>query len=129
MSLLLGAGARSWRLLLVTGLVATATTAFAPVLPAAATNEGYSCAECAYVNGHENYVRNNEAINYTRTGVGDYVWRHNGNGTYTKVLEDWTTGYLTIACGSEVYGHGEVLEASGEHAHLAGRQDNFQYCG
>ncbi|MGP0100570.1 MAG: hypothetical protein ACLPUT_02980 [Solirubrobacteraceae bacterium] len=139
MVLLPAVRARFWRLLLVTGIVAAGATAFAPVLPAVATNEGYSCSECDWVNGKENYLKNNEAANYSRKNVISVVWRKNGNGTYTRMVESYGSGYTTIACSStEVYGHGEALSDTYEcneygcvpvPAHLAGRQDNFSYCG
>ncbi len=118
-------------LLLVAGLSTASVTALSAVQPALATNESYKCpgAECAEVSGKENFVKNNEASNFTRKGVCSAVWRNNGGGNFNQVAKECSTGgFTTIACaGSEVKGHGEVEAISG-NANLGGRQDNFKGC-
>jgi hypothetical protein len=118
------------RLLLVAGLSAACTGGLIAVAPALATNEGYSCENCEFANGNENFVKNNEAINYTRNGICSIVWKNNGGGNFNPVAEECTGGtYHALACaGGEVKGHGDA-EATTGRAHLAGRQDNFSYCG
>jgi hypothetical protein len=59
------------------------------------------------------------------------VWKWNGGSSYGRLARECTTGsYKTIACDGDnnVPGHGEVEAISGNN-HLAGRQDNFTYCG
>jgi hypothetical protein len=113
-------------LLLVTGLATSAATAVATIPGASATNQDYSCSSCTYVPGPDNYVRNNEAINYTRDGVAATLWLSNGE----FVQEAYSSGYKALVChkSGEFYGHGDAAERSGESAHLAGRQDNYSGC-
>ena len=121
--------ARASRLAAVTAVVATGATALLCVPAADATNESYGCSNCETVNGHDNWVTNAEAVNYTRRGVAAIVWRKNSNGSYTQITNSVGTGYSTIACAAptEVFGHGEAHTSPA--GHIAGRQDNFRYCG
>lgn len=116
-------------LLLVVGTVAALATVSAVAVPAFATNEYYECGSCTWVNGSENYIRNNFTINHSGGGICSIVWRNNGGGNYTDIQADCKTGGETAkACaGSEVYGHGEAssIEFGG---FLRGRQDNFTKC-
>ena len=94
MSNLLGASTRFRRLLVVVGLVAACATACVAVVPAFATNEGYHCKvePCAETNGPENYVTNNEGINYSGTGSCSAVWRFNGGKNYTLMADGCAGG-------------------------------------
>ena len=118
-------------LLLVAGLAAACATAVMAVAPALATNESYGCPSCFSTNGSENYVKNNEGINYSNTGSCSNVWRNNGGGSYTLMAHGCISGGGTSwGCSEkEVYGHGEVEFAESGPARIGGRQDNFKYCG
>jgi hypothetical protein len=117
-------------LLIITGVVASSATALSVAQPAAATNENYSCSSCAIINGKENWVTNNQAVDYSRPEVCSGVWRNNG-GSYTLIADECTrSAYEVFACSTigEFKGHGEVEAITGNN-HMAGKQDNFKYCG
>lgn len=119
------------RFFVAVALIACAFASVAVAGNALATNEGYSCSSCAETSGPNNYVTNNEAIDYTQDGVCSAVWKWNGGSNYNRVARECTTSYYkTIACDGDdnVPGHGEVEAIYGNN-HLAGRQDNFTYCG
>jgi hypothetical protein len=119
------------RFLLAVGSVACVFASAAAAGSALATNEGYSCPSCAETSGPNNYVTNNEAIDYTQDGVCSAVWKWNGGSNYNRLARECTTSsYKTIACDGDnnVSGHGEVEAIYGNN-HLAGRQDNLTYCG
>jgi hypothetical protein len=123
-------GARFRRLLLAVGTVAALATASAVAVPAFATNEYYECSSCEVVNGPENYIKNNQAINHSGHGICSIVWRNNGGGNYTLMAYECRSGGETAtACsGSEVYGHGEAGSQNAGNYFLRGRQDNFAKC-
>jgi hypothetical protein len=124
-------GVRFRTLLLGIGVTAALAAAGTVAIPAFATNEYYECGACEAVNGPENYVTNNQAINHSGHGICAIVWRNNGGGNYTLVAYECAGGggTATACAGSEVYGHGEAGTQEAGNWFLRGRQDNFSYCG
>jgi hypothetical protein len=123
------AGAR--RLFLVCGVAAALLTAGAVSIPAFATNEYYECGACEAVNGKENWIKNNQAINHSGHGICAIDWRNNGGGNYTLMEYACAGGGGTAtACikGAEVFGHGEAATQEAGNWFLRGRQDNFAGC-
>jgi len=114
-------------LLLAAGVVSSTATAIATVPGASATNRTYSCSSCTYTAGANDYVRNNEAINYSYNGVAATLWKSNGE----FVQEAYSSGYKALVChkSGEFYGHGDAATRDGGSAHLAGREDNYTNCG
>jgi hypothetical protein len=59
------------------------------------------------------------------------VWKNNGGGNYNIMAKGCKSGSGTAwACDGDdnIKGHGEVESESG-NGNIAGRQDNFTYCG
>jgi hypothetical protein len=118
---------RFWHLLVTVGVVSSAATAIVTVPGASATNRSYSCSSCRFVPGPNDYVRNNEAINYTWKEVAATLWTSGG----AFVQEAYSNKYKALVCHKpgEFYGHGAAAERAGGQAHLAGREDNYATCG
>jgi hypothetical protein len=126
MSVIQQARRRFRYIILAAAVASSAATAIATVPGASATNRSYSCPSCTFAPGPNDYVRNNEAINYTRNGVAATLWKSNGE----FVQESYSSGYKALVChkSGEFYGHGDAAERGGSTAHLAGREDNYASC-
>jgi hypothetical protein len=120
------------RTLLACCVTAASIASMVTAAPASATNEAYSCGECAQVNGHENYISNNESYNFSGEGFCDAAYDNVG-GTYFLAFEKcYSSGKGIVLCSTvgEFWGHGQTRRYYAKYEYnLWGRQDNYKYCG
>lgn len=122
-------------LALVAAISASAVTSLAMAFGAFATNQGYNCETddfgptCVEANAYpQNYITNDYGIDYTREGVCALTIKK----TEKIWAEKCSSGYETLVCNGneyEIYGEGATVASAGNKDTLAGKENNFQYCG
>lgn len=129
------------RVLLACCVVAGSVASMVVAAPASATNEVYplpilgqgpGCGKCAQTSGANNYIINNESVNYSGEGFCDAAYMYLEGVYYTAFEKCYDTGKGIILCNSlgEIWGHGQTRRYYAKYEYnLAGRQDNFKYCG
>lgn len=129
---------RKIRVLLACCVVAASVAGMAAAVPAFATNETYphpgtleGCGKCEQVSGPNNYIRNNESINYSGEGFCDTGYLYSGGFYYKAFEECYSSGKGIVLCykPGEFYGHGQTRRYYAKYEYnLWGRQDNYAAC-
>lgn len=122
-------GKRVRQKLIALGALAGCIAVCGVASPAMATNENYECTSCNFVNGKDNWVKNNFAINHSGGGACTKLWELFGGSYFERAGSNCVSGGNTAhQCElSEALGHGEV-KAFESNGLLKGRQDNFAGC-
>lgn len=126
------------KILVASVIAVVSVTSMMFVVPAFATDEFYphpgtleGCGKCAQTSGPNNYIKNNEAYNYSGEGLCNAAYLLNSKGEYPVVFEGcYSSGHGNILCyAGEFYGHGQARRYYAKYEYnLIGRQDNFTGC-
>lgn len=126
--------------LLASSIAALCAASMIYASPASATNEYYphfdgsGCGKCAstsaLANIGDNYLVNKESFHYSGNGLCDAAYLSNGSRVFNKCKASPYNVILVCYNYGEFYGYGQARRYYKEYTYnLAGREDNFKYCG